>query len=105
MDNSRLKELFEMVKKKLIKGDVNKQYGICGIISELSYEKTITANEKEIIKRYLYRNKPTIKNKYKEFIQNEYWINDAYWWKPIWLRPEKKQIRINYLTKLIDNIK
>ena len=106
MKKSRIKELFELLKQYLIKGDANFQYGLCKELERLSmYDASFTYYEYICIEQYLNKCKPTTTNEYKEFIDNEYWIDTEYWWKTIDQAPETKQIRIDFLTKLINELK
>ncbi len=85
------------------------QTGICKSFYTLLNNKTISPIEIGIMKKFLNLNKPTKRNKYKDVTQNPYWTNfvdtHSYWWKEIYDAPETRQIRIHYLTKLIENIK
>ncbi len=109
MESNRLKELFELTKETLIKGEERYQYGICKAINEVfDVTNSFNIREYKFVKKYLFDNKPTPDNEYKEFTNNEYWDKNKlvlFWWKPIDDFPKTKQIRIDYLTKLIDNIK
>ncbi len=105
MESKRLIEILELTKEKLI----NKkrfQYGICAELGELLYDDKIISNdEKNYVKDFLYSNKPTFENDYKEFRESNYWLGSVYWWNSITFRPQTRQIRIDYLTKLIANVK
>ncbi len=85
------------------------QTGICRTFYTLMSNKDITYDEIYIVKMFININKPTKRNKYKEFTKNPYWTNFvdsySYWWTEIHIAPETKQIRIDYLTALINNIK
>ncbi len=105
MNSKRLVEIFEMIKENLINGETYVQNGICGNIAELFGNNKMTFTERDYIRNYLFSNKPKLNNIYSDFFKNEYWIDDAYWWEKISLNHKTKQIRIDYLTKLIANIK
>ncbi len=105
METNRLIEILELTKENLITKQSYREYGICGEFSELLKNKLITSDEKDDVIHFLYLNKPTYKNDYKEFRESEYWFGVLYWWKPIYKEPATRQIRIDYLTKLIANIK
>lgn len=105
METDRLIEVFELLKKTLINGETYNQSGICGEINELYVKNLITPNEKEFIRMYLFNNKPRLHNIYSEFRDNKYWIDDSFWWRRMCFNYPTKQIRIDYLTKLIANIK
>lgn len=111
MENTRLKELLEIVKENLINTDMLKQSGICKEAHLLwEYNKCTLAEKLEVI-AYLKKNKPTIDNQYAIFTQNPYWTDTSvFWWMPIYsdiyqYSFHTKEIRINYLTELINNIK
>ncbi len=110
MDNTQLKRLFELVKETLINQPKTKQSGICRVIAFLVSNNEISINDKELLTKYLNKNKPTLENEYSIFVNNPYWTNGVYWWKPIFSDIydwsfHTKEIRIEYLTKLIANIK
>ena len=84
--------------------------GIFEILIKLYYNDTINSDEYIITKRLLRINKPTCENEYVEFIDNVYWLdtkpneNDN-WWQPMFKAPVTRKIRINFIKKLISNIK
>lgn len=79
--------------------------GICAVIYYLRLNKFISVSEASQVVEFLYANKPTNKNEYSEFMDNEFWCDKLCWWKTISNAPETKQIRIDYLKKLISKIK
>ncbi len=115
MENYRLKEILELTKANLIKNTWYSQYGICKELREVFFPVidifAIEQNSNDIrdykfVIHYLEENKPTPNNQYAEFTNNIYWtVNSRYWWKTIDNFPETKEIRIDYLTALINNIK
>ncbi len=111
MEKQTLKKYFEIAKEYLSNGGYTFESGICEILGVMYGKEIITYTEKGILLKYLEANKPTKRNAYKEFTQNEYWLNNdspmtsCFWWTRISETPKAKQIRIDYLTKLIDNIK
>ena len=84
---------------------------ICDMIRRFKDALLISYTEYLEFRTILAENKPTPDNEYKEFTQNEYWMNkdlpieQSFWWKPIFEAPETRQIRINYLKALINNLK
>lgn len=106
METNRLIQLLELIKNHLIIGNENNQSGICKAVDEV-YAKyhDINCNEYVFIKQYLNTNRPTPINEYKQFYQQIVWLDNNYWWRPIHKEPQTKQIRINFLTELINNIK
>lgn len=111
MTKERLIELFELVKQRLTDGYTFENgnpiiiYGICGVIVDLNWFNIINPDEKEYIIHYLRKNKPSLINDYSNFMETPHWINRSYWWGNMHEFPETKQIRIDYLNKLISNIK
>ncbi len=105
MGNNRLKELFELVKQDITDTENRFQTGICKSINKLQIQNKMSYIEEAHLKGYLKQNKPTKDNQYAEFTKNKYWLNDSYWWYVIEDVPQTKQIRIDFLTKLIANIK
>lgn len=104
MTNETRIKLFERVKENLI-NDTNLQYGICAVIHELFNKEFVSSTQKFELLRFLQKNRPTARNEFKEFLIYEYWLDESYWWLPIWLQPATKQVRIDYLTKLIESLK
>ncbi len=107
MENTRLVEILEMVKENLIETEAQYQTGICRSIEKLSHDHKIKYLEEILIKKHLYLHKPTKTNEYAKFTENQYWYDyyNDYWWSEIKCANETKQIRIDYLTAVIDNIK
>lgn len=68
-----------------------------------THEDYITKQEHLYMSNFIYRNKPSEKQ-YTEFTENDYWIDDLYWWKSIHHVPETRQIRIDYLNTLISYV-
>ncbi len=106
MENVKLIELLELVKQSIIDRHLTFDSGICKVLEILFKEHKLTYSECVYLKRFIYLNKPTNLNVFSEFTENEYWSNnDCYWWSTMFKAPETRKIRIDYLTKLIDNIK
>ncbi len=105
MESKKQIELLDLIRTRLINRK-NSQLGICYILVYIGSEKLVSSKDSRFITNLLKENKPTSDNEYKEFFESEFWFdNDGYWWKPINEAPETRQIRIDYLTKLIGNIK
>ncbi len=83
--------------------------GICLAIHLLKNSEKMTFTEYLKTNRFITDNKPSYDNKYAEFMNTPHWAKkgsiSAYWWRPTSEEPETKQIRIDYLNKLIDNLK
>ncbi len=110
MEKDRLIELFELVLHNLTNAKWTTQSGICKEIVFVYEHELCSENEKKELFSYLTKNKPTADNQYAVFFNNSYWFNSPYWWLPIYhdlydYSLHTKDIRIAYLTKLIENIK
>lgn len=105
MENDRLIELLILTRNSIIMGRNRYQSGICKCIIKLYENMSCSYIEYKQLQRYITKNKPNSFNQYKHYTNSQYWIDDEYWWQPINLIPETKQIRIDYLNELIDNIK
>ena len=105
MESTRLKYLFKLALQHLVVGNKEEQYGICHLIHFIWIDGICTYDEKVFLMNYLFNNRPTKENEYKEFTENNYWTDTSFWWRPIFDIYSTKKIRIAYLTKLIDNIK
>ncbi len=105
METPKLKEILELVKDTIVHGEAYNQTGMCGILRSLVSCEAILIKERYEVLAYLRENKPTEDNEYKEFRMSPFWIDEGYWWYEIFLFKETRQIRIDYLTALINNIK
>lgn len=112
MEKDRLIELLTAIKMELSLDNTNyTRTGICQALRRIQLPYNCTHEESCFITRFLKLNKPAPDNDYKEFMILPYWGleyrqgNSDFWWNEIYLYPETKQIRIDYLTKLISNIK
>ena len=104
METKRLIEILELLKLYLTE---KAHYGICETFAILEAHNNVncTTNELARVQQYIYDNKPTLTNQYSEYMNNEKWLGKRFWWDRICDAPETRQIRINFLTALIDNIK
>ncbi len=108
MKKERLKEILILIKNFIAIREYSYNYtGICKIITTLHGLEKISYEELYYIKNYISNNRPTPNNEYKEFTKNQYWINTetGYWWEKMYMDCETVQIRIDYLTALINNVK
>ncbi len=84
-------------------------YGMCKSLDYLEETRVITPKEKLYVKRFLFDNMPTLINQYKEFRNSSLWnfpeTMGTYWWLTSDIHSMGNQIRIEYLTALIDNNK
>ncbi len=84
---------------------------ICDTFHYLLSTNAISFEEYRKINVFINDNKPSFTNEFKEFTKNRYWncnplvLQISYWWKTIYEAPETQQIRIDYLRKLINNLK
>ncbi len=80
--------------------------GICDVLREFECSNLISRDEQYYIITFLNRNRPTSKNKYKEFTENNFWCKPnniaCYWWNPMFEYEKTIQIRIDYLKKVIE---
>ncbi len=106
MKTERLIEILNLVRHELI-FDENGYHdlGICGVFTYLKLYCFISVVESNKTIRYIYDNKPNKDNEYSEFMDNEYWCDKLCWWSRMCVVPETRQIRVDYLSKLIANIK
>ena len=106
MKTCKLVWMLEVVKEKLIT-DTSSRFiegGICRVILTLRVDGEITPEEHNFMLDFLRENKPSKNNDYSEFTDSLYWSNDYIWWDAISDISETRQIRIDYLTKLTNNI-
>lgn len=105
MGYTKLVDLFELVKENLINGDSSTQTGLCTVIRNMERDNIISNNHKKILLACLRKHKPTPTNYFSEFMIYEYWEDYHYWWLRICDNIKTKQVRIDYLTKLISYYK
>lgn len=106
METERLIELLNLLKTEFTNRVSSDQTGLCKEISLLYRNGKITLREKQILKIYLENNKPTPDNQYSDFTYQRYWIDSSYWWYAITVGvPILKKVRIEYLERLIANVK
>lgn len=96
-------EILEII-NSYIKPDVFFRRGICDILYYLEAIEEIDNFEYAFMIRLLKSNKPTPDNQFKEFTNTLYWLNDNYWWETMYMT-ETRQIRKEYLNKLIASLK
>ncbi len=84
--------------------------GICAVLQYQFETSRITANEYKIIRNLLEEHKPTPDNDYKSFTENEFWgkdefpLKDSCWWQSIETNSETRQIRIKYVSQILNNL-
>ena len=112
IEKNRVIKLLKAIKTELSKENtLYNRTGICQALRRIQPANNCTHEESCFIMRYLNLHKPTADNDYKEFMIAPYWGleyrqgESDFWWSEIYLYPETRQIRIDYLTKLIDNFK
>lgn len=104
MNNDRIIELLEIIIKSFETERSLYKTGICNELLIMYANEVCTCEEYKELRSFLAKHKPN-SEKYKEFFHTVYWVNDGYWWYPIKRYPETKQIRINFLKMLINNLK
>lgn len=99
--------------KTLLENDVF-CHGICDVFMFLVKNEECEIREVMKVRQLMETHKPTPDNQYKEFTENAYWVGNllnpthplmGFWWKQMGTNPETRKIRIDYLTRLIENIK
>ena len=81
--------------------------GICKIARHVLQINRYSAKDIAYFDKFLLANKPSThkRNKYREFTQNPYWNDNLFWWKVLLYFPETRKIRMDYLDKVIENLK
>lgn len=92
-----LKDLLIITRDRLTMAD----YGICGCIYMLWFNNVISLSEHTILLKYITENKPS-NTLHTEFTKSKFWIGDAWWWPEIRNNPKTRQIRIDFINKLIN---
>ena len=107
IDKTRLKELLGKLKGRLENKELHFRHGMCNVINQMAFDGEFKDYiEIYQVEMFLDKNRPTVYNEYKMFTKNGYWLkNSSYWWERMNDAPETRQIRIDYLTALIYNIK
>lgn len=77
--------------------------GICAVLQYLDNNKTISRKTFKITNNFIRANKPN-NVQHQEFTKNIYWIGGMFWWYPIRSKNETRQIRIEFITKLINSL-
>jgi hypothetical protein len=105
MENKRAIQILKLVRSKfMVIMDIDNMSGICYEISKLCKKDIITFNEKEEILVILYDNKPN-EEQFTRFTNSSLWVGGVYWWTQVRLHPSTIEIRIKYLTALINKLK
>lgn len=78
--------------------------GICDVVKDLCDIGEINTDEKNYIIRLLEKYKPTMRNQYKEFTKNNFFVKNSnnYWWNPMFEFNETIQIRIDFLKRIVE---
>ncbi len=106
MKNSRKIEILQMMIARID----SFYHGICGVLYSLMKEE-ITEDEYKAMVELLLDNIPTEENKFSIFTQSAYWgtedyrFSTGYWWVKMGDFPISRQIRKDYLNRLIDTLK
>ena len=103
MTINRQIEILELVNSNI---ELDKYFrrGICDILYHLSMIDEIDDFEYTFMLRLIKNNKPKPNNQFSEFIENKFWIDCNYWWETMYMS-ETRQIRKDYLNKLIASLK
>ena len=108
METTRQIEILEMLKKIILSNNflIN---GLCSGIRFLYEDGKISYDELNEILMLIIKNKPSVFNEFKEFI-NEYWnktqlpMGMGYWWSSIRYVPETVIVRVDYINALINKL-
>ncbi len=110
MKTERIIEILQLVIYNLENNTKLFDTGICVVTTTLFKRGEMSESEYLFIRNLIRDSKPTTQNVYKEFTQNGHW-NDSlsstsvsFWWIPIYRNPKTREIRIDYLNKVIENI-
>ena len=77
--------------------------GICGHISRLAMEGSITDPERDAVRGFVMISKPSDKQ-FTKYITGKHWTGNTFWWRPISQERETAQIRINFLREIIKTV-
>ncbi len=100
------KVLYELVKKELITQELSRQdRGICRVILLLESRGIISEEEEIKLYNHLQKQKPSKRNKYKNFTLGEYWVGTSYWWGTMECYPETRAVRAEFLNAVVNNLK
>ncbi len=108
IEKERLVEILLLIKNFIFLQYIDYDYtGICKIVTTFNDSDILSYSEYAFVKKFLAKNRPTKDNKFSEFTKNKYWIDvqNGYWWSKMYDEAETIQIRLNYLDKLIENLK
>lgn len=101
MEQNRIIEILELTIK-----EIQNKASICEALKYVHFFDKITTDEALFILDFLDANKPTPDNEYKEFTENEFWLNSSTpISKGLWWKIYKVQIRKDYLIMLLNNLK
>ncbi len=103
MTNQRKIQLLELVKQYLTD---YAYYGICETFAILESRNPVNCTSEELnsLQHFIYDNKPSKDNQYAYFMDYETWLGKRFWWERITDAPQTRKIRIDFITKLIENI-
>lgn len=78
--------------------------GLCDVLFSVFTKVNGNAYEELCeMEKWLKSQKPTKDNAYSHYLNREHWLGREYWWFSMHASPDTRQIRIDYLTELIEN--
>jgi hypothetical protein len=114
MEINRQLEILEAV-KELLSDETKIIHGVCEALNYLYTYSDVTQAELVFVGDLIASHKPTIDNELKTLTENEFWLGNfsknlshpyfGYWWYPMFRSPETRQIRIDYISKVIEKLK
>ena len=131
MENSEIKEVLILTLDTFINTNPDELTGICRTIGQILLNRQLTPKQREYyranrgfkditdefqpqitkmksqfyhVENFLQQHKPSFNPDYKEFIQAN-WMDAGFWWDRVCDNHNTKEIRINFLIKVINNIK
>jgi hypothetical protein len=103
MENSRLIAILQMMRSGIESSLEFPGSGLCGEVEGLFWNDTITEWENTYMMCYLHEHKPD-HLQYTEFTKLDCWVNNMYWWTPIYKDKATIQVRMEYLDVLIKEL-
>lgn len=100
-----LRELYTILLEELVNQTL-REYpnGLCHVIICMNHYDMITDEECDKLLTHLEKQKPTKRNKYKEFTLSEVWQGTSYWWRYMSGNKESREARIHFLQEVIKNL-
>lgn len=108
MKQRTYKQLLTILLESLKKGNKEGYFnmGLCGELENLLHKsETITLKEYYKVSNYIDNNKPTARNKYKNFFNDKDFTPDMpWWWGFMHTKAKYRNKRIKFIQALINNL-